>query len=121
MTAIEAGELGYANQVGKIQYPEESIYEFREGTFNSYFATVYRNQQNLQVILEQAEAEGATNMEAAAKTWSAYIWLLATDMWRDIPFTDALGAAALGGCWWPLEIVPSTFKTVALFTRNNFV
>jgi hypothetical protein len=93
MSAVDAGELGYANQVGKIQYPEESIYEFRESTFNSYFATVYRNQQNIQVILEQAAEEGATNMKAAAETWSAYIWLIATDMWRDIPFTDALGAS----------------------------
>lgn len=24
--------------------------------------------------------------------------------------------AALGGCWWPLEVVPQTFKTIALFT-----
>jgi ABC-type multidrug transport system permease subunit len=24
--------------------------------------------------------------------------------------------AALGGCWWPLEVAPEAFKTVALFT-----
>ncbi len=24
--------------------------------------------------------------------------------------------AALGGCWWPLDVVPKTFKTIALFT-----
>ncbi|WP_163707954.1 SusD/RagB family nutrient-binding outer membrane lipoprotein [Mangrovibacterium lignilyticum] len=91
-SAVCGGALGYANQVGKIQYPEESIYEFREGTFSSYFTTIYRNQQNLAVVMEQAEAEGATNMTAVAKTWSAYIWLIATDSWRDIPFTEALGA-----------------------------
>lgn len=92
MTAVNIGELGYANQIGKIQYPEESVYEFREGSFNSFFTTVYRNQQNLNVVMAQAEADGATNMLAAAKTWSAYIWLVATDMWRDIPFTEALNA-----------------------------
>ena len=26
--------------------------------------------------------------------------------------------AALGGCWWPLEVVPQTFKTIALFTPS---
>jgi ABC-type Na+ efflux pump permease subunit len=26
--------------------------------------------------------------------------------------------AALGGCWWPLEVVPKTFKTIALFTPS---
>lgn len=92
LSAIGAGTLGYSNQVGKIQYPEESIYEFREGTFNSYFATVYRNQQNLKQVITQSEEAGDVNMVAAATTYSAYIWLIATDMWRDIPFTDALGA-----------------------------
>jgi len=24
--------------------------------------------------------------------------------------------AALGGCWWPLDVVPKTFKTIAMFT-----
>nr|WP_321356065.1 SusD/RagB family nutrient-binding outer membrane lipoprotein [uncultured Draconibacterium sp.] len=92
LSAIGAGTLGYSNQVGKIQYAEESIYEFRESTFNSYFATVYRNQQNLKQIIMQSEEAGDVNMIAAATTYSAYIWLIATDMWRDIPFTDALGA-----------------------------
>ena len=26
--------------------------------------------------------------------------------------------AALGGCWWPLEVVPQTFKTIARFTPS---
>lgn len=26
--------------------------------------------------------------------------------------------AALGGCWWPLEVAPQAFKTVALFTPS---
>jgi ABC-2 type transport system permease protein len=26
--------------------------------------------------------------------------------------------SALGGCWWPIEIVPETFKTIALFTPS---
>jgi hypothetical protein len=90
---INGGESGYANQIGKLQYMEEAVYAFREGTFNDFFATVYRDQQNLQVVLAQSENEGATNMKAAAMTFSAYIWLIATDMWRDIPFSDALGAS----------------------------
>jgi ABC-type multidrug transport system permease subunit len=26
--------------------------------------------------------------------------------------------AALGGCWWPLDVAPQTFKTIALFTPS---
>ncbi len=29
-----------------------------------------------------------------------------------------MALAALGGCWWPLEVVPQTFKTIALFTPS---
>ena len=30
--------------------------------------------------------------------------------------SNVLGA--LGGCWWPLEVAPKTFKTIALFTPS---
>ena len=92
-TTIDGGESGYANQIGKIQYMEEAIYEFRDGDFNSYWQTVYRDLENLKEVEKQADAEGATNMKAAAITFSAFIWQIATDMWRDIPFSDALAAA----------------------------
>jgi ABC-2 type transport system permease protein len=26
--------------------------------------------------------------------------------------------SALGGCWWPIEIVPDLFKTIAMFTPS---
>jgi len=26
--------------------------------------------------------------------------------------------AALGGCWWPLEVAPKIFQTIALFTPS---
>lgn len=30
----------------------------------------------------------------------------------------AMALAALGGCWWPIEIVPETFKTIAKLTPS---
>jgi ABC-2 type transport system permease protein len=30
----------------------------------------------------------------------------------------AMGLSALGGCWWPIEIVPETFKTIAMLTPS---
>jgi ABC-type multidrug transport system permease subunit len=30
----------------------------------------------------------------------------------------AMALAALGGCWWPIEIVPETFKTIARLTPS---
>lgn len=28
----------------------------------------------------------------------------------------AISLASLGGCWWPIEVVPESFKTIAMFT-----
>ncbi|MGH2479172.1 MAG: hypothetical protein ACRDHW_05920, partial [Ktedonobacteraceae bacterium] len=30
----------------------------------------------------------------------------------------AMAFSALGGCWWPIEIVPETFKRIALATPS---
>ncbi len=91
-TWINANESSYANQLGKIQYIDESRYAFREGVINTAFTTVYRDLQNLQQVMKNADADSKVNMKAAAMTYSAFIWQIATDTWRDIPFTEALGA-----------------------------
>ena len=30
----------------------------------------------------------------------------------------AMVLSALGGCWWPIELVPETFKTIAMLTPS---
>ena len=89
---IDANESSYANQLGKIQYVDETRYAFREGVINDAFATVYRDLQNLKQVQKDALANKKVNMQAAALTYSAFIWQIATDTWRDIPFTDAINA-----------------------------
>ena len=89
---IDANESSYANQLGKIQYVDESRYAFRESVINDAFAAVYRDLQNLKQVEKQSDANSKTNMKAAAMTYSAFIWQMATDTWRDIPFTDAINA-----------------------------
>ncbi len=91
-TWVNANEASYANHMGKIQYIDESRYAFRESEMNRAFATVYRDLQNLKQIMKDAKADEKTNMNAVAMTYSAFIWQIATDTWRDIPFSEALGA-----------------------------
>jgi len=40
---------------------------------------------------------------------------------KQVVLAAILGAmllASLGGCWWPIELVPDTFKTVAMLTPS---
>ena len=89
---VNGGEFGFAHHIGKIQYPEESIYQYRGGEVNDFWKLCYEYLVNLQDVEEIARKEGSTNMEAAAMTFSSLIWHTMTDRWRDIPFSDALKA-----------------------------
>jgi hypothetical protein len=80
----------YANHLGKIQYIDEAAYRFREGVVNSLWASTYVNINDLDIIIRNESAEGGNpNYLAMAMTFRAYIYQLATDRWKDIPYTEA--------------------------------
>lgn len=53
----------------------------------------YSGLVNINRIITDAEAAGKTNMLAAALTFRAQMTQLATDKWRDMPYTEAAKAA----------------------------
>jgi len=80
----------YSGHLGKIQYIDEARYVFRSGTISDLWKKMYRDLKNAQLVIDQAQKDGATNMRAAALTFQAYMMQIATDRWRDLPFTDAI-------------------------------
>jgi hypothetical protein len=80
----------YGGHIGKIQYVDEARYIYRPGTVTSLWNSIYRILKNAQTIIDQAKADNAINMQAVALTFQAYIWQIATDRWRDLPFTEAI-------------------------------
>lgn len=82
----------YVGHLGKIQYIDEAAYRFRVGTVNNAWSDVYTTLNNLENVIAKAKEEGNVNLQAAAMTWKAYIVQIATDKWRDIPYTEALQA-----------------------------
>lgn len=82
--------MSYAGQVTKIQYIDEARYGFREGVVNTAWANYYLLLNDLKKAQEIAKEDENPRMEAAAKTFSVMLWQMATDQWRDIPFTEAL-------------------------------
>jgi len=53
----------------------------------------YSGLTNINRIISDAEADGKTNMQAAALTWRAQMTMIATDKWRDMPYSEASKAA----------------------------
>jgi len=80
----------YANHLGKIQYIDEAAYRFREGVVNNLWFYTYVNINDLDlVIARESKDKGNPNYKAMAMTLRAYIYQIATDRWKDIPYTEA--------------------------------
>lgn len=80
----------YAGHLGKIQYIDESRYVYRESIVNTLWEASFRLAHDLKNVIDIAQTNENTNMEAAALTWQALVLSITTNRWRDIPYTDAL-------------------------------
>ncbi len=85
------GTEAWAGYVVKIQYMDTYRYEPTNNTYGNKFSACYRNIQQLNDILESTEAnkDDLKNIRWATRIWSEYLWLLNTDQFGDIPYTEA--------------------------------
>ena len=91
----------WSQQYAKIQYIDEDWYSYRDAAFDSHWSRLYAGAkltdntvvpgplQDLQVIIDKTEPN-EPNMRAAAMTMQAYYYSVLTDMWGDIPYSQAL-------------------------------
>jgi hypothetical protein len=89
-----AGALGYrmtgvwAQHIAEMQYADEDRYNFRSEDITTYWNAIYINALfNLNKIIEMDESP---NQVAVAMILRAQQYQIATDLWGDIPFTEAL-------------------------------
>lgn len=80
---------GFAGQVSKLTYTEEGYYNFRPNVNNTSWAINYLLVSNLKDIIDMSEVAGKPNMKAVATIFQSQIFHLATDRWRDIPYSEA--------------------------------
>lgn len=82
--------LSYSGQVTKIFYIDEARYKFRVGVVNDAWTNYYTLLNDLKKMKEKAIADEKPKMEAVAEIFSCFLWQMATDQWKDIPYTEAL-------------------------------
>jgi hypothetical protein len=80
----------YANHITKIQYIDETRYSERDGIINGRWSNIMHYQVDLYKIIMKCTATGSENpaMVGVAKTISAFLWLIMTDTWGAIPYTE---------------------------------
>lgn len=84
--------LGPWSQImAKIQYIDEGRYTFRVTNINAFWNRTYRNElKDLQIVIEKAQEKGFKDLEAAARILKAYFFQRTTDLWGDVPYSEAL-------------------------------
>ncbi|WP_455626315.1 SusD/RagB family nutrient-binding outer membrane lipoprotein [Parabacteroides sp.] len=75
------------------QYNTTVNYSITTASYNAFWTNAYANTlPDLKLLIEQAEAEGAWNFWLIGKVLMAYNYHILTDIYEDIPFTEALQA-----------------------------
>jgi len=78
----------FAGYVAKLSYIDEARYQFRPNIQDNSINYTYRTLENLRDL--QARSTAYPNMLNAAKILEAKVMQMATDRWRDIPYSDAV-------------------------------
>ena len=81
---------GYSGQMSLIQYIGASQYSFSGNLTDGIWTNAYRDIRNVQSVIAGAKKTNATNMQAAAMTFKAFMFQIVTDSWRDVPFSMAI-------------------------------
>jgi hypothetical protein len=85
----------WSQQVAKIQYIDEDRYELRDATVNSHWSGFYSGPLvDLRVVEQKGAEAGRPNQVAAAKIMKAWTFQQMTDVWGDIPYSQALQGRA---------------------------
>ncbi|MFZ0282045.1 MAG: SusD/RagB family nutrient-binding outer membrane lipoprotein [Bacteroidales bacterium] len=79
----------WCQQWCKVQYIDEDKYMSRD--MSPYFNGPYTSElKNLNIVINQARSNGETSIEGVAKVLKAWTYTYLTDVWGDIPYSEAL-------------------------------
>lgn len=67
-----------------------ATYEYRDEIVTGQWSALYYVLSDCQKVINQSAAEGNTNMQAVMMTVKAFTAQYITDMWGDVPYTEAL-------------------------------
>ena len=80
--------MTFCGYVSKQSYIDESRYQYRTGVQDSNWSYIYRTMNNIMDI--QSRATESPNLMNVAKVMEVHVMQIATDRWRDVPYSDAI-------------------------------
>jgi len=90
----------WCQQWCKVQYIDEDKYMPRDmsGEFQAPFTSELKN---LQIVIDKANKTGDKSLEGAAKAMRVWAFMYLTDVWGDIPYSEALQGFSIDGTLTP--------------------
>jgi hypothetical protein len=75
----------------QLQYPDEEEGQVRPDRMQAYWNTYFAGPlKDIQLVIEKGEAAQRPRVEAVGKIWKSWTFHLVTDLWGDVPYTEAL-------------------------------
>lgn len=109
-----------AQHLSEVQYPDEDRYSRLQGpSTTSYFDDAYFQElQDLRKVIQKGQAGGNPAIWGPATVLQIWVFEYLTDLWGDIPYSQALGADSVGGTLAPAydkqsDIYASFFSRLA--------
>jgi len=103
----------WCQQWCKVQYIDEDRYMPRD--MSGEFQAPYTSElKNLAIVIDKAGAEGNKTLQGAAKVLRAWIFSYLTDVWGDIPYSQAIQGFDVDGTLYPVYDKQSDVYTALL-------
>lgn len=84
----------FAQQVSQIQYADEEQGIVRPSTMDAYWAGYYVGPlQDIQLVVNKGREADLPNQEGVGLIWRSWLYQQITDLWGDVPYSQALSGA----------------------------
>jgi len=91
----------WCQQWCRVQYIEEDRYQVRD--MSTYMNGAYTGAlKNLAIVINKTSTTGEKSLEGAAKVYRVWNYMYLTDIWGDIPYTEALQGFDVDGTLKPV-------------------
>ena len=83
----------WSQQLVELQYPDEEQGHVRPETIQILWDVYYAGAlKDIQLVIDKGRATSSPNVEAVGLIWKTWIFHLVTDLWGDVPYSEALRA-----------------------------
>jgi hypothetical protein len=81
-------------QAVELQYPDEEEGIVRNSRMQGYWDSYYSGPlTDIQTVIDKGVEAGNGNIEGVGRIWKSWVFHLVTDMWGDVPYSEALMGA----------------------------